>query len=123
MAGAPGAIRLANSEGHHERIGKTKTDPYRRQLLGKVHIAKKTLGLDDDSYRDLLEAQTGKRSAAKCSNVQLVNLVEHFKSQGFKLRHKTKGERPLHVPGVVIWRMVKHSARRGLCGCHFTTSV
>lgn len=67
---------------------KRKTDPYRRQLLGKVHIAKTALGLDDDTYRDLLEARTGKRSAAKCSNAQLVDLVEHFKSQGFKPKRK-----------------------------------
>ncbi|MBF0247012.1 MAG: regulatory protein GemA [Alphaproteobacteria bacterium] len=65
-----------------------QTDPYRRQLLGKVHIAKKTLGLDDDTYRDLLEAHTGKRSASKCSNAQLVDLVEHFKTQGFKPKRK-----------------------------------
>lgn len=67
---------------------KPKTDPYRRQLLGKVHIAKTALGLDDDTYRDLLEARTGKRSAAKCSNAQLVDLVEHFKAQGFKPKVK-----------------------------------
>lgn len=64
------------------------TDPYRRQLLGKVHIAKSALGLDDDTYRDLLESRTGKRSAAKCSNAQLVDLVEHFKDQGFKPKRK-----------------------------------
>ena len=66
-----------------------KTDSYRRQLRQQgVHIAKKTLGLDDDGYRDLLEARTGKQSAAKCSNAQLVNLVEHFKAQGFKPKRK-----------------------------------
>ena len=62
------------------------TDAYRRQLLAKVHIAKKTLGLDDASYRDLLALKTGKQSAAQCSNTQLVDLIEHFKRQGFKAR-------------------------------------
>ena len=61
---------------------------YRRQLLGKVHIAKKTLGLDDDGYRDLLEARTGNRSAAKCSNAQLIDLVEYFKARGFRPQRK-----------------------------------
>ncbi len=65
-----------------------KTDPFRRGLLGKVHIAQKTLGLDEDTYRDLLEARTGKRSAGKCSNAQLVDLIEYFKAQGFKPKKK-----------------------------------
>lgn len=76
-----------------------KTHPYRRQLLGKIHIAKKTLGLDDDTYRDVLEAKTGKRSAKMCSNAQLVDMVEHFKAQGFKPKSKKAparaGSRPL----------------------------
>ena len=67
---------------------KRQTDAYRRQLLGKVHIAKAALGLDDETYRDLLEARTGRRSAAKCSNAQLVDLIEHFKAQGFKPKPK-----------------------------------
>lgn len=67
---------------------KHKTTPYRRQLLGKVHIAKSALGLDDDTYRDLLKARTGKRSSAKCSNAQLVDLVEYFKTQGFRPKRK-----------------------------------
>lgn len=65
-------------------------DAYRRQLLGKVHIAKKDLGLDDDTYRDVLRREFGKDSAARLSNAQLVDLVEHFKTLGFKPKAKVR---------------------------------
>ena len=75
-----------------------KTDPYRRALIGKVHIAKAALGLDDDAYRDLLAARAGKRSAAKCSNAQLVGLLEYFKAQGFRAWREAGTRRPAPGP-------------------------
>ncbi len=66
-----------------------KAGPYRRRLLATVHIAKKDLGLDDDAYRDVLETRTGERSAAKLSDTQLADLVEHFKTQGFRPKRRT----------------------------------
>jgi len=43
----------------------------RTRLIRLVHVRKKESGLDDDSYRDLLERETGKRSAADLSNDEL----------------------------------------------------
>lgn len=43
----------------------------RNALLAKVHIAKKALGMDDDAYRDFLNAQTGKRSAGLLNETEL----------------------------------------------------
>lgn len=57
--------------------------PPRRAALAKVHMAKKALGLEDDDYRDVVEAVTGHRSAADCSDVQLGRLIQHFKARGF----------------------------------------
>ena len=37
----------------------------RKKLIAKVKIAQQQLGLDDDTYRALLEGAVGKRSAAK----------------------------------------------------------
>lgn len=56
----------------------------RRALYGKIEIAKKALGLDEDSYRDLLQARFGKRSRTQMTDAHLVELVEHFKGQGFR---------------------------------------
>lgn len=61
-----------------------KIDPYRRALYGKVAVARKQLRLDEEAYRDLLEARYRKRSLKRLSNAQLVDLIEHFKSLGFK---------------------------------------
>lgn len=75
-----------------------KIDPYRRSLYGKIEIAKKALGLDDDAYRDILERLFGKRSRTKLTNAQLVDLVEHFKTLGFKPVRKAPrraGDRPM----------------------------
>lgn len=36
----------------------------RNQLLARLHCIKKEQGWDDDTYRDILYARTGKRSAA-----------------------------------------------------------
>ncbi|SDB03463.1 Mu-like prophage protein gp16 [Desulfonatronum thiosulfatophilum] len=44
----------------------------RKGLLAQIHIGRKALGLDDDSYRDMLEAATGKRS---CADMRLGELV------------------------------------------------
>ena len=35
----------------------------RKILLGKIHIAKKSLGLDDDTYRSIIFAAVGKTAA------------------------------------------------------------
>lgn len=66
----------------------------RNAMLAKVHIAKKELGLDDETYRDMLESITGKRSAGKLSDGQLVVVLKTFKTHGFtpKKKHEFKKE-------------------------------
>lgn len=59
-------------------------DALRRSLYGKIEIAKKQLALDDDAYRDILEVRYGVRSRTQMSTARLVDLVEHFKTLGFK---------------------------------------
>jgi len=62
---------------------KFASDNGRRALLAKVHLAKKGLGLDDDTYRAVLERETGRRSSADCTVQELEHLVAHFRAQGF----------------------------------------
>jgi len=52
--------------------------------LAKLHIAKKQLGLDDDTWRDLLERETGKRSSKDMNDGERGRVLDVLKQQGFK---------------------------------------
>ena len=56
----------------------------RKKLIAKVKIAQQQLGLDDDTYRALLEGAVGKRSAAKMDEKELTTVIEVMKSKGFQ---------------------------------------
>ncbi|MBE9102784.1 gp16 family protein [Vacuolonema iberomarrocanum] len=66
----------------------------RKRLLALIHIAKKQFGMDEDGYRDFLEAQTGKRSAGKMNLSELNQVFQGFEARGFKVTGETglKGE-------------------------------
>lgn len=68
-------------------------DARRRLLIGKVHVAKKELGLDETLYRDLLFRITGYSSAADCSDEQLIELIDEFKRQGWQAKPKQQVSR------------------------------
>ncbi len=53
-------------------------------LIGKIHVAKKQLGLDDDAYRDILRGATGKQSCSTMNEGELENTLSAFKKLGFK---------------------------------------
>ncbi|RXS92952.1 gp16 family protein [Acinetobacter junii] len=55
----------------------------RRSRLAAIHMGKKTLGLDDDTYRDMLEHVTDKRSAKDMSDDDLVKVLQHMEKLGF----------------------------------------
>lgn len=57
--------------------------------LAKLHIAKKQLGLDDDTWRDLLERETGKRSSKDMSHGERGRVLDVLKQQGFKPSSKS----------------------------------
>jgi len=54
------------------------TAPTRNRLIGAVHAAKKAAGLDDDTYRDKLQAATGKRSAKDCTDAELRAVLDQL---------------------------------------------
>lgn len=56
----------------------------KRKTLAKIHIAKKELGLDDDTYRAMLIELTGKRSTTQMTDNQLGKVLHHLKKRGFK---------------------------------------
>ncbi|MBW8638971.1 regulatory protein GemA [Hoeflea sp. WL0058] len=52
--------------------------------LAKIHVAKKQLGLDDDSYRDVLERTVGHRTAKGLTEAQCGKVLEEMNRLGFK---------------------------------------
>ncbi|MBN8243286.1 regulatory protein GemA [Nitratireductor aquimarinus] len=52
--------------------------------LAAIHVAKKQLGLDEDTYRALLMRETGKNSAAKLTANEQRRVIEVLRNQGFK---------------------------------------
>jgi phage gp16-like protein len=60
-----------------------KASPWRREMLAKLHVAAKQLGLDEETYRDALEAATGARSARDLDGEGLEKALAHFRARGF----------------------------------------
>jgi hypothetical protein len=54
----------------------------RKSALAKIHIGKKALGWDEDTYRLVLHSRYGVESAGKLKDSDLADLCEHFRSQG-----------------------------------------
>lgn len=70
----------------------------RRSLIAKIHVAKTQLGLDEDLYRGILLDVAGRRSAADCTEAELVRLVKHFESRGFTAKAKSGAPKPADHP-------------------------
>lgn len=51
--------------------------------LAKLHIAKKELGLDDPTYRTILQRLTGQESAKGLSEVQIGVVLDELKAKGW----------------------------------------
>lgn len=63
------------------RTQRQSGSPKRRALLAKIHLLANQSGLEEDTYRDLLERETGARSASVLSEAQLVRICEKLASQ------------------------------------------
>lgn len=67
---------------------KAITPSSRRQMLSKIHIAKKQLGFDDESYRLFLFNTVGKSSCRVMSDVELVRVLGEMQRKGFQPKAK-----------------------------------
>ncbi len=85
-----------------------RPDPFRRGLIASVKIAQKDMGLDDETYRELLRSITGRDSAAKCTVPQLKAMLEEFRAKGWT-------PRPRHSKGVPAELRPLHSKISALC--------
>lgn len=67
--------------------GNTNRDKMRLALLAKVHIARAQLCIQEDDYRDIIEAHApGKRSSKQLNINQLKTVIRYFESKGFKAK-------------------------------------
>lgn len=56
----------------------------RNPLIAKIHIGKQQLGLDDDTYRGLLQLATGKTSCSKMNHAELESVLKAMQDRGFQ---------------------------------------
>lgn len=61
-----------------------------RAALAKIHIARKELGLSDESYRDLMHLQFKVESASQLTEQQAANLLDIFRRKGWKPKKSSK---------------------------------
>jgi phage gp16-like protein len=66
----------------------------RQRLIRLIHVAKRDLQMDDDSYRAVLAKVAKKTSAADLTIPELERTLEHLKLCGFKVRSKSKSANP-----------------------------
>lgn len=68
----------------------TMTTPNRQRLIRLIHVAKRDLSMDDDTYRAILLRIGKKASSADLTIPELEKVLEHLKRSGFKVRSKSK---------------------------------
>lgn len=73
-----------------------------RAAIATVHIARKALQMDEDTYRALLTRVTGKPSCAQMNTVELATVLNEFKRLGFEAHLK---------PGRKVSPRSRHKAR------------
>jgi len=68
----------------------------RPRLIRLIHVAKRDLAMDDDTYRALLVSCTGQDTSTHLTDAELNKVLAHMKRRGFKVRHAAgKSKRPL----------------------------
>ncbi|MGZ8066661.1 gp16 family protein [Aeromonas salmonicida] len=65
-----------------EQSNKPSSD--RTRLIRLVQVGRRALGLDEETYRELLTQQSGKRSAAELTLQELEKVLVAMKAAGFK---------------------------------------
>ena len=84
-----------------------------RAMIAKIHIAKKEMGLDDASYRNVLKAATGKDSSKALSERELERVLGKFRELGWK--PKRSGSKPSGRPHVrkihALWSALEKAGK------------
>ncbi|EBH6051524.1 DUF1018 domain-containing protein [Salmonella enterica] len=82
----------------------------RGTLITTIHVARRELRLDEDTYRDALRTATGKTSCRDMTLPELSKALGAFKKRGFKVRSKPQNRalKPATVTAKIrtIWRLM-----------------
>ncbi len=73
------------------------SNPNRARLIKLIHVARRDLQMDDDTYRLMLAGMKGLDGATSTADLSVPNLyrvLEQLKAKGFKVR-PSKKQRPL----------------------------
>jgi phage gp16-like protein len=73
------------------------SNPNRLRLIKLIHVARRDLQMDDDTYRLMLAGMKGLDGATSTADLSVPNLyrvLEQLKAKGFKVRPSNKGKRP-----------------------------
>ena len=71
----------------------------RNRKLARIHIAKRDLGLDEETYRGMLDALFGRTSAKDLTDAELDQLIEHLVAHGWDgARRARRRRRPTLDP-------------------------
>lgn len=79
----------------------------RNRLLSAIHAAKRRLGLDDDTYRDMLERLTGERSAKALNEKDLHEVLSHLNGAGAKGFYAGRPVRAAGGPNAPLVRKIR----------------
>lgn len=82
----------------------------RASLITLIHVAKRDLQLDSETYTSALLAATGKTSCRDMTQTELSKVLATFKKRGFKVRSKPQNRalKPATVTAKIraIWRLM-----------------
>ncbi|EBP9897901.1 DUF1018 domain-containing protein [Salmonella enterica subsp. enterica] len=82
----------------------------RDKLISIIHVARRELRLDEDTYKDALRTATGKISCRDMTLLELSKALAAFQKRGFKVRSKPQNRalKPTTVTAKIraIWRLM-----------------
>jgi phage gp16-like protein len=90
-----------------------RASSHRRAMLAKIHLAKKSLQLDEDDYRNILMQETGRGSAGDCTEAELERVIDRFRGLGWKPLPKAGGstraaQHPMARKARALWISLYH---------------
>lgn len=94
----------------------------RKKLLASLHIARKDMAIEEESYRALLYRVTGQTSAKELTDAQMKSVLAEFERLGWKqerFKRFAAGNRPDIRKVFAIWGSLAdhlecHGSRAGL---------
>ena len=86
----------------------------RNDRLATIHMGKNALNLDEDTYRDMLEHVTGKRSAKDMDMDDLLKVIQHLDQLGFSKRNFGKKPKVKLSKEALIGKIEAHLAEQKL---------